>query len=57
MKVVHQGFTQVKNAHTRIDWIIKVKLCLLRMNGNEVFIEDRAANSLAWLLFFCRFIR
>ena len=41
MKVVHQGFAQVKNAHTKIDWLIKVKLCLLHVNGNEVFIEDR----------------
>ena len=41
MKVVHQGFTQVENAHTKIDWLIKVKLCLLRVNGNKVFIEDR----------------
>ena len=41
MKVIHQGFTQIKNAHTKIDWLIKVKLCLLHVNGNEVFIEDR----------------
>ena len=40
MSVVHQGFTQVKNAYTKIDWFIKVKLCL-HVNGNEVFIEDR----------------
>ena len=41
MKVIHQGFTQIKNAHTRIDWLIKVELCLLHVNGNDVFIEDR----------------
>ena len=42
MKVIHQGFTKVKNAHTKIDWLIKVKLCLLHVNGDEVFIKDRA---------------
>ena len=42
MKVIHHGFSQVKNAHTKIDWLIKVKLCLLHVNGNAVFIEDRA---------------
>ena len=26
MKVIHQGFTQVKNAHTKIDRLIKVAL-------------------------------
>ena len=41
MKVVHQGFTEVKNAHAKIDWLIKVKRCLLHVNGNEVFIKDR----------------
>ena len=41
MKVIHLGFTQVKNTHTKIDWLIKVKLCLLHVNGNEIFIEDR----------------
>ena len=40
-KVIHHGFTEVKNAHNKIDWLIKVKLCLLHVNGNEVFIEDR----------------
>ena len=44
MKVTHQRFTQVNNAHTKIDRLIKVKLCLLHVNDNEVFIEDRAAN-------------
>ena len=39
--LIHQGFTQVENAHTKIDWLIKVKLCLLHVNCNEVFIEDR----------------
>ena len=48
MKVIHQGYTQVKNAHNKIDWLIKVKLCLPHMNGNEVFIEDLVAN-IAWL--------
>ena len=41
MKVIHQGFIQVTNAHTKIDWLIKVKLCLLHVNGNELFIDDR----------------
>ena len=41
MKVVHQQFTEVENVHTRIAWLIKVKLCLLHVNGNKVFIEDR----------------
>ena len=44
MKDINQGFTQVENAHDKIDWLIKVKLCLLHVNGNEVFIKDRAAN-------------
>ena len=35
MKVVHQGFSHVENAHTKIGWLIKVKLCLHHMNGNE----------------------
>ena len=48
MKVIHQGLTQVKNAHTKIDWFIEVKLCLLHVNGNEVFIEDRTTN-IVWL--------
>ena len=43
MKVIHQGFTDVKNAHTKIDLFIKVKCCLLHGNGDEVFIEDRAS--------------
>ena len=41
MEVIHQEFIQVKNAHTKIDWLIKVKFRLLHVNGNEVFIEDR----------------
>ena len=41
MKVIHEGFTQVKNAHTKIDWFNKIKLCLLHVNGDEIFIEDR----------------
>ena len=55
MKVIHQGFTQVKNAQTKIDRLIKVKLCLLHMNSNEVFIEDRTA-IIVWLgcLFWCQ---
>ena len=48
MKVIHQGFTQVRNAHTKIDWLIKVKLCLLHVNGNEVFIED-CTTIIVWL--------
>ena len=28
MKVIHQGFTQVKNAHTKTDWLTKANLCL-----------------------------
>ena len=48
MKVVHQGFTQVKNAHTKIDRLITVKRCLLHVNGNEVFIEDRQT-IIVWL--------
>ena len=51
-KVIRQGFTQVKNAHTKIDWFIKVKLCLLHVNGNDVFIESYSDHSLAWLLVF-----
>ena len=43
MKVIHQGFNKVKNGHTMLDWLIKVKLCLLHMNSNEIFIEDRTA--------------
>ena len=41
MEVIYQGFTQVKNAHTKIDWLTKIKLCLLHVNGDEVFIKDR----------------
>ena len=41
MTVIHQGFTQVKNTHTKIEWLTKVKLSSLPVNGNEVFIEDR----------------
>ena len=48
MKVIHQGFTQVKKADTKIDWFIKVKLCLLHVNGNEVFIRDRTT-IIVWL--------
>ena len=48
MKVIHEAFTQVKDAHTNIDLFIKVKLCPLHMNGNEVFTEDRATN-IVWL--------
>ena len=48
MKVILIGFTQVKNAHTKIDWLIKVKLSFLHVNGNEVFIEDRTA-IIVWL--------
>ena len=48
MKVIHQGFTQVKNAHTTINWLIKVKLCPLNVNGNEVFIKDRTT-IIVWL--------
>ena len=48
MKIIHQEFTQVENAHTKIDLLIKVKLCLLRMNSNEVFIEDRTI-IIVWL--------
>ena len=48
MKFTHQGFTQVKNAHTKLDWLIKVKLCLLHVNGNVVFIEDRTTITV-WL--------
>ena len=48
MKVIHQGFTQVKNAHIKIDCLIKVKLCLLHVNSNEVFIEDRTMINI-WL--------
>ena len=48
MKVIHQGFTKAKNAHAKIGWLIKIKLCLLHVNGNEVFIEDRTAN-IVWL--------
>ena len=48
MKVIHQGFTQVKNAHTMLDWLNKVKFCLLHVNGTEVFIEDRTA-IIVWL--------
>ena len=40
MKVIHQGFTQVKNTHTKINWFINVKLCLLHVNDNEVFNKD-----------------
>ena len=47
MKVIDQGFTQVKIAHT-IDRLITVKLCLLRMKSNEVFIKDRTA-IIVWL--------
>ena len=43
MKVLHHGFNQVKNAHTKIDRLIKVKLCILHMNSNDVFIEDRTS--------------
>ena len=45
MKVIHQGFTKVKNDHTKIDGLIKVKLCILHMNSNEVFIITN------WLIF------
>ena len=48
MNDIHQGFTQVKNAHTKIDWLIKVKHCLVHVNGNEVFIDDRTA-IIVWL--------
>ena len=48
MKVIHQGFTQVKDAHTKIDWLIKVKLCLLHVKGNVVVIEDRTT-IIVWL--------
>ena len=48
MKVIHQGFTQVKNAHTKIDWFIKVKLCPLHVNGNDALIED-CATDIVWL--------
>ena len=39
LKVVRHGFTQVKKAHTKLDWLIKVKLCLLHVNGNEIFVQ------------------
>ena len=48
MKVVDQGFAQVENAHSNIDWLIDAKRCLLLVNGNEVFIEDRTT-IIAWL--------
>ena len=48
MKVIHQGFTEIQNAHTKIHWLIKVKLCLLHVNGNEVFDEDRTT-IIVWL--------
>ena len=48
MKVIHKGFAQVKNVHTKIDWFIKVKLCLLHVNGNLVFIEYRTM-IIVWL--------
>ena len=48
MKVIHQGFTQIRNVHTKTDWLIKVKLCLPHVNGSEVFIEYRAAN-IVWI--------
>ena len=40
------------NSRWMIDWLIKIKLCLLHVNGDEIFIEDRTT-IIVWLV--CQF--